>query len=134
MSTTAQISADRRTVLIGSTITLSVISNDHGLIGLCRDVLRELGEASALRDLEIGPDSRNAPNSEVCLLDWAGSRPAHHDRSGSGRIFYLVPPSEIEELLESTPDAEGSILLKPVTRAVLRAFLRSVNRGARRRN
>jgi signal transduction histidine kinase len=123
MSTTAQILTDNTTVLIGSTITLSVISYDADLIALCREVLRELGEADALLDLELSSDSRKIPNAEVCLLDW-DCRPA--DRTGYGRTFYLVAPSEIEALLEEMPTAEGNILLKPVTRAVLRAFLRSV--------
>ena len=40
--------------------------------------------------------------------------------------FYLVPPAQLPSLLETTPAAEGHILLKPVTRAVLRTFLGSV--------
>jgi signal transduction histidine kinase len=126
MSTPVQISTGEGTVLVGSTITLSVISHNPDLIALCRAVLRELGETDALRNVEIGSDVDTIPNSEVCLLDWEHYRFAPLDRAACSKIFYLVAPSEIQALLESMPAAEGNILLKPVTHAVLGAFLRSV--------
>jgi signal transduction histidine kinase len=125
MVSSVQVATGEGTVLVGSTITLSVISNNPDLIALCRDVLRELGENDAPLDFEIRSDTETIPNSEVCLLDWEYCRfPLGH--TGCGKILYLVAPSEIEALLERMPAAEGNILLKPVTRAVLRAFLGSV--------
>jgi signal transduction histidine kinase len=126
MSSPVQISTGKGTVLVGSTITLSVISDNPDLIAICRGVLRELGETDAPLDFEIRSDAETIPNSEVCLLDWGHCRFAPLDRAECGRIFYLVAPSEIEALLDRMPAAEGNILLKPLTRAVLRAFLRSV--------
>ena len=33
-------------------------------------------------------------------------------------VFYVVPPNHLDELRSLVPEAEGSILLKPVTRVV----------------
>jgi signal transduction histidine kinase len=124
MPSPVQVPAGRSAVLVGSAITVSVVSADLKLVALCRDVLRELGETA--RSLEIRSDAETIGNSKVCLWDCesAQSRPSLK-QSGSTRIFYLVAPSRVESLLRSAPTAEGHILLKPVTRAVLRTFLQS---------
>lgn len=111
--------------MIGSGVTLSVVSADLSLVALCREVLRELGDAPC--DLEIRGGTDEPPSTEVCLWDYesAGPIPAGCE-FGYSRILYLVPPAQVESLLRSAPAAEGNVLLKPVTRAVLQAFLTSV--------
>jgi signal transduction histidine kinase len=125
MVSPVQISTGEGTVFVGSTITLSVISGNPDVISLSREVLREFGQSEAPLEFDLGSDVEIVPNSEVCLLDWEHCQFAPLNRSGCGRILYLVTPTEIEDLLERVPTAAGNILLKPMTRAILRAFLRS---------
>ena len=124
MPSAVQIPTGKSAVLVGSAITLTVVSADPGLVALCREVLREIGDGG--RDFSLDSDSKASGNSKICIWDCesANSWPSA-DRHATDRIFYLVPPTEVSSLLKSAPAAEGNILLKPVTRAVLRAFLAS---------
>lgn len=124
MPSSVEISASSSAVLVGSAITLRIVSADQSLIALCRDVLRELGDSLS----EPGPRSaEKIARSEICLWDYESAIPDFPlEPFGNHRTFYLVPPSELSSLLRSKPAAEGNVLLKPVTRAVLRAFLGSV--------
>ena len=125
MSSPVQVPAGRSAGSAGSAITVSVISTDPGLVALCRGVLRELGDAAW--DLEIGSNADLIANSKVCLWDYESGRAnLSPEQIGRSRIFYLVHPSHLEALLKSAPAAEGQILLKPVTRAILKTFLQSV--------
>jgi len=120
MPSSGQVSTGESAVLVGPTITLSVVSSDPELVALCRDVLRELGDTKTRSNADaIG-------TSKICLWDYELRADLPAKQFGSSRICYLVPPSQLESLLRSVPAAEGHILLKPVTRAVLRTFLRSV--------
>jgi signal transduction histidine kinase len=109
-------------VSFSSLVTLSVISDDQDLIHLCREILRELGETSY--DLQIGSHPDHMPDCHVCLWDYDPGRPmpAAHG-PGSPKILYLVRPDELDSLRTKIPAAEGNIILKPVTRAILHTFL-----------
>ena len=110
-------------MLVGSGVALAVYSTDQRLVALCREVLRELGDT--LGELESSLGGGVSPStSEVCLWDCesAGFLPESGE-FGNSRVLYLVPPGQVESLLLQEPGAEGHVLLKPVTRAVLRAFL-----------
>lgn len=126
MPSSVEIPASNCAVLVGSAITIRVVSSDQGLVALCRDVLRELGD----HPRDLGPGVRTKEklgHSEICLWDYeSGSADLSQGRLGSDRTFYLVPPAQLDSLLRTTPAAEGNVLLKPVTRAVLQAFLGSV--------
>jgi signal transduction histidine kinase len=111
-------------ILVGSGITLSVVSADQRLVVLCREVLRELDDTAGGADLRRGAQATS--NSEVCVWDYESAPRPRDGEFVNSRILYLVPPAQVESLLRSAPAAEGDILLKPVTRAVLRAFLASV--------
>jgi signal transduction histidine kinase len=125
MPSPVQVPAGRSAVLVGSAITVSVVSADLELVALCREVLRELGGTAG--DLEVRSDGDPIGNSTVCLWDYESGRAnPSAEILGRGGVFYLVPPSQLESLLRSAPAAEGHILLKPVTRAILRTFLQSV--------
>jgi signal transduction histidine kinase len=115
----------KSTELVGPAVTLSVVSADSKLVTLCRDVLRELGESWESREVHAGGAAHR--RSRICLWDCeSGDAAPAEEHAGTGRIFYLVPPTQLDSLLRNAPAAEGNILLKPVTRAVLRTFLRSV--------
>ena len=120
-----QSSRSKCVVLVGPALTLSVLSADPQLIALCRDILRELGAPS--RELSGASDGAAAGNPKVYLWDYeSGEAPPAREQSDSGETFYLVPPQNVESFLQRTPSAQGHILLKPVTPAILRTFLRLV--------
>src|SRR5579871_2143614 len=103
---------------------LCVISDDAKVLTLCREVLRDLSET--LGDWQILSSAREVPTWDVCLLDYEPGRSRSVKQFGDQKIFYLVRPTQLESLRAEMPTAEGNILLKPVSRAVLRAFLGSV--------
>jgi len=125
MSSSVEIPASSATVLIGSAITLRVVSLDQGFIVRCRDVLRELDENVSDRG-QRSQSMERIGRSEICLWDYESANAEFAPEPvGNHRTFFLVPPSQLDFLLKSTPAAEGNVLLKPVPTAVLRAFLGS---------
>lgn len=126
MSNSIQLGGAESVVLVGSGITCIVVSSDPRLAAVCRDVLREWGEVTVPGARAAArPDAEAQP--KVCIWDYESQQqtPSSDELSGCA-IFYLVPPRELESLLKNAPSAAGNILLKPVTRAVLRAFFGSV--------
>jgi signal transduction histidine kinase len=106
--------------------TVTVISEDAALIVMCREALRDLGQAGAWR-LITAPE-RPPSTSGICLWDYDPSKhftPNPPTTSDAINLF-LVSPKDLDQFYQVVPRAEGSILLKPVTRAVLQAFLGSV--------
>jgi signal transduction histidine kinase len=123
MSNPAHLGIGERVMLVGSGVALAVFSTDQRLVALCREVLRELFDT--MGELDSSPGAEVTPSTtEVCLWDCesAGFFPEGGEFANS-RLLYLVPPAQVESLLRRAPGAEGHVLLKPVTRAVLRAFL-----------
>ena len=117
MSIPVHLARSKSTVLVGSAITLTVISADPKLLSLCRDVLRELSDT--LGNSEYHPED----HAKVCLWDYEAKTSRAYEEPAEGRTFYLVHPLQLESLLRNEPAAEGHILLKPATRSVLRTFL-----------
>jgi len=113
-------------ILAGSAITLVVISSNLDLVGLCRDVLRELAEARG--DIRLPARGDRDAHSEICLWDYDSveTTPMPEEFRGNPTL-YLVHPTQLDALLRTEPGAEGHILLKPLTRPVLRSFLWSVD-------
>ena len=104
---------------------LTVISEDAGLIAMCREALRDLAPAGAWELLTATENL--ASSTGVCLWDYA---PGHTFVSNPATLglmhLFLVNPKDLDEFRRAIPLADGSILLKPVTRAVLQAFLGSL--------
>jgi signal transduction histidine kinase len=122
MPSPVQVPTGRSTVLVGSAITLLVVSGDQELVALCRDVLREFAET--LGDPHLHSKGEKVGQIKVCLWDYRKDEVSPvEDEFADSQVFYLVEPSHLERLLRDAPAAEGHILLKPVTRAVLRTFL-----------
>lgn len=122
MSSSVAATAGSSVVLVGSAMTMRVVSSDQSLIALCRDAMRDLAASSLASHSEDGLGRR-----EICLWDYD---PSNLDAMPEGfegqRTLYLVFPSQLDSLLRTTPSAQGNVLLKPVTRAVLEAFVGSV--------
>lgn len=122
MSSSVEVRLSEGVTLVGSGIAVQVVSADSRLVALCRDVLRELEETSG--PTAVRGESGRQPR--VCIWDYeAQADGPWTEELADCSVFYLVPPSQLDSLLQNAPSAEGNILLKPVTRAVLRAFLRS---------
>jgi signal transduction histidine kinase len=103
-------------------MTLLVISPDQELVALCRDVLREFAET--LGDANFHSKGEIIWQTKVCLWDYGRDEVSPlEEEFADSQVFYLVQASDLEQLLRDAPAAEGHILLKPVTRAVLRTFL-----------
>jgi signal transduction histidine kinase len=111
-------------VLSGAGIRLHVASTDDLLIATCQE---------ALQDLEAEEEPSGAAASgqpvQVVLWDFEPGVEIHLPERLGQRVFYVVPAVHLDQLRARFPEAEGSILLKPVTRAVLRAFLGSAARA-----
>ena len=96
---------------------------------MCQEVLRELEDTSSARQVEY--HSHLVANCDVCLWDYGPNRPLPcFDGPDFPKVFFLVRPGHLESLRQRVPSSEGSILLRPVTRAVLRIFLASNVHGS----
>ncbi len=107
------------------TTTLAVISEDAGLIAMCREALRDLVPAGAweLVTAKDGPPSA----AGVCLWDYTPGGAFISSPATPGLMhLFLVSPKDLDEFRRAMPLSDGSVLLKPVTRAVLQAFLGSI--------
>ena len=107
----------RGLVLAGAGIQLNVASSDATLIGTCQEVLRDLDP----------PETEDGRPLQIYLWDYT---PDEEDigfplPAQGQTVFYVVPAAYLGQLRARIPEAEGSILLKPLTRVVLRAFLGS---------
>jgi len=104
--------------------TLTVISEDANLIAMCREALRDLVPADTwkLVTAKECPDSI----SGVCLWDFVPGQTITPSPSTDAKHLFVVSPKDLNAFREAVPLADGSILLKPVTRAVLHAFLGSM--------
>jgi signal transduction histidine kinase len=102
---------------------LTLISKDPALPALCRDLLRDLGGNNwELRcENSIGPTLLG----DVCIWDYEADRglPAEIYADDAWKHVFLVHPHELESLREQITKSDVQILLKPVTRAMLRTCL-----------
>jgi signal transduction histidine kinase len=106
--------------------TLIVISEDASLIAMCREALRDLGHAGAW-ELVGSPDCPDSP-AGICLWDYNSAKKFAPNLAAKANAIhlFLVNPKDLDAFYAVMPKAEGSILLKPLTRAVLQAFLASL--------
>ncbi|MEO5925000.1 MAG: HAMP domain-containing sensor histidine kinase [Bryobacteraceae bacterium] len=108
----------RGLVLGGAGINLFVASTDLALIATCQEVMQ---------NLEATEGVSGAAPMQICLWDYEpDEQNIRFPKPALGqKIFYVVPAAHLAQLRASIPEAEGNILLKPLTRVVLRAFLGS---------
>ena len=106
---------------------LTVISGDLNVVNLCKEVLRELGEDEW--SCRIQSPEQSVPSSDVYLWDFDGGQTPLWEAKSGETILYLISATQLENFRSAVSGTEGNILLKPLTRAVLKAFLSSVVRG-----
>lgn len=102
--------------------TLTVISEDSGLIAMCREALRDLSSEGSW-ELVVAKECPD-PVAGVCLWDYSPGEAI--TVSPGAKHLFVVSPRDLTEFREAVPMADGSILIKPLTRAVLHAFLGSM--------
>src|SRR5438093_1397161 len=103
-----------------SYMNIQLVSKDSELCRLCREVLAELPGRSALSVVDL-EDVRTGADAYIWDFEPNLPIPEVMDQNRSRRLF-LVHRKDLAALQDETV-AEGNILLKPVTRATLAAFL-----------
>ena len=103
-------------------MNIHLVSNDGDLSKLCREILSEL---PAREWLFFGPAAEDAPSSvDLCIWDFVPERdlPSNLDQSLSRHLF-IVHRNDVAGFHQRLGRTDATILLKPVTRATLSAFL-----------
>ena len=100
-------------------MNIRLVSADGELGGLCRGILQEFSSQSCHL---LEPDDTAVPDLYVWDFDVAQGLPADWDGI-LARSLFLIHRNDVSRFQESVGWAEANILLKPVTRATLAAFL-----------
>lgn len=104
-----------------SGLSVRLVSDDEELYTSCREVMAE--HSTGQWRITTGyPESGS--DDDLYIWDWIENLtfPEFLDRS-PGKNLFLVDRKRVTEFREQTPFADGNILLKPVTRPTLAAFL-----------
>ncbi|MGH9344048.1 MAG: sensor histidine kinase [Terriglobia bacterium] len=108
-------------------MNLQVISDDDSLLALCREIAREL---PGLSWRLVQRAEAEHPGANLCLWDYKyDTRLPENVRWGS-HSFVLVGSSDLPAFRATYPYAEAGIVLKPITRPVLRALAVQTGLGA----
>jgi signal transduction histidine kinase len=103
-------------------MNVRLVSQDGDLYKLCREILSEFpGRDSHL----FGPTAENGPsNTDLHIWDFQsnGDLPSEFDQ-GLSRHLFLVHRKDVARFHERLGRTDTNILLKPLTRATLSAFL-----------
>jgi signal transduction histidine kinase len=101
-------------------MNVTIISRDNELYRLCRDILADVGRQNW--NLSVAEPEEAPRNADLYLWDLPPSTIPAGFRAGSATHICLVSRKDLP-LLAQLGDLNPSILLKPVTRATLTAFL-----------
>jgi signal transduction histidine kinase len=102
---------------------IQLISSDSDLFKVCQEVLAELG----CRDCHVAGGMAEDRNSDLCIWDYVPDMklPGEADWIPIRHLF-LVQRKDIGHFRQTAPYPDATIVLKPVTRAALSAFLGQV--------
>lgn len=102
---------------------ISLISQDRELYELCSEVVGELFGSNAT--FRAGESSRKALKADLCIWDFHPDLvfPDEPDWTFKRSHFFLLQRRQLGTFREKVPFPEVNLLLKPVTRATLKAFL-----------
>jgi signal transduction histidine kinase len=104
-----------------SNIRLKLISEDCELLGLCRDILGRISEDTW--EIAAAGPTENTEDA-LCLWDFQPNRTLPRAVVTSPlRHLFLVSRTDLPGFRLQLPAPEAKVLLKPVTRATLEAFL-----------
>ena len=104
-----------------SAVTIRLISDDVGLYTICREIMaaQDRGEWRIATGLPASGSDDDLYIWDYCE-DFVFPESINHSRS---KHLFLVDRKLVARVRERVPFSEGSILLKPVTRPTLTAFL-----------
>ncbi len=102
---------------------IRLVSTDKSLYKLCRETLAGFRRNDWTLDLGGAPESASAPDLVIWDCDSDVALPRELDFEQERQNLFLVSRKKMTALLERLPMAAVAILLKPVHKATLRAFL-----------
>jgi len=100
---------------------MELVSEDAAVIALCREVARE--SPSTTWNFKLHKECSRAEEADLHLWDYKDGAYIPENVSWGTRCFVLVGSNDLNEFRATHPYAEPGIVLKPVTRAVLRAII-----------
>lgn len=102
-------------------MNLQLTSDDDSLLALCREIAAEF--PATAWTLKAQPDFSVGPEVDLCLWDYRPGLFLPENVKWATRCFALVASRDLESFRAAHPYAEAGIVLKPVTRAVVRALM-----------
>src|SRR5215475_3188436 len=100
---------------------LRLVSKDAELHKMCRDILQDISEHLWTVVTEV--PSVGANESELYIWDYQPDVDLPYAANVSSTHLYLVHRKDINQFYQIAGTTQANILLKPVTRATLAAFL-----------
>ena len=101
-------------------MNVQLISIDNELQKACQEVLAELG----CRDCHVSGGMEENPDSDLCVWDYVPEMKLPEEANWVPvRHLFLVQRKDIGHFRQSAPYPDATIILKPITRAALSAFL-----------
>ncbi len=100
---------------------LQVLSEDKSLLALCRDIAKEF--PAITWTLQVGPEGAGGLDVDLGIWDFKPGLPVPENLRWGTKYFTLVGSRDLALFRKAHPYAEASIVLKPVTPAVVRALM-----------
>ena len=102
-------------------MNVDVVSQDRSVVTLCREIAREF--LSIAWNIGAAVDPSEGPDADLCLWDYKSGLHVPENRPWGSRFFALVDSHDLAAFRAAHPYAEAGIVLKPLTRAVVRALV-----------
>lgn len=100
---------------------MNLVSSDPSIRSLCREITREM--STTQWDFTLAEGGSGDPDADLCLWDYKAGMIVPEDAPWGIRSFVLVASNNLVEFRTVHPYAEAGIVLKPITRAGIRAVL-----------
>lgn len=100
---------------------MELVSDDAGILALCREIARDTSKTAW--NFTQREEGSGSPDIDLCLWDYKRGTQIPENAYWGIRSFVLVASADLVQFRNAYPYAEPGIVLKPVTRAVLRAII-----------
>ncbi len=107
-------------------MNVNLISRDRELHRLCSEILADLPGLQCALSVEGVHDG--GPEPDICLWDFDPNAPLP-PTTGSATRLYLVHRKDLTAFNDMVGSADTAVVLKPVTRGALAAFLSYASAG-----
>ncbi len=102
-------------------MNVELVSDSDSLLALCREIAREFPATGWT--LNARADFSGDADVDLCLWDYGPNLFIPESARWGAKCFVLVASRDMESFRAAHPYAEPGIVLKPVTRAVVRALM-----------